>query len=324
MGFLLVVVVLVVGAIVAAAAFGALGQYRQEVKDPDTLREMGWDCLRREKVHAGLIYFQRAAEMGHAGAAYDMGLMRLTGRGGPKNFGEAFRWFQLGAERGYADAQCDLAGMYEHGVGRDVDVAAAYHYYRLAADQGHEPAVEPAEKFEAVAAHPQVAYEDGYNNEEINAIRLAVMLHYSNLGTMEGLKRSVEFGNREAALNVSLMYRKQADDRRAYEWMLKATEMGNKMAKLMLRMMRPEYNPSKEWFQETVILFEAAQAGDSGKQYEVGRRFHEGIDVDVDRTEAAFWFWISYKYPPSREALDSIPRDHWPEELRDLDLSEIA
>jgi len=324
MGFLLVVLALIVAAIVASAAFGALGQYRQEVKDPDTVRALGWSCLRRGKTKAALIYFQRAAQMGHAGAAYDMGLMHATGRAGPQSFAEAFRWYQLAAERGYAEAQCDLGEMYEQGVGVDVDLTGAYHYFRLAADQGHEPALEPVKKFEDVAAQPELAFGKGYTEEEIRAMRGAVCTHYYNLATREGFERAVEYGDREAALNLSVMFLRDGDGARAYQWMRTATDMGNKMAKLVVRMMRPENHPSKERLRELFTLFEAAKAGDPAKQYEVGRRFLDGTEVDADPTEAVFWFLWSYKYPPSRAALDSIPREYWPEEFRDEELPAIV
>lgn len=322
MGFLLVVLALVVGAIVVAAVFGALGQYRQELKDPDAVYDLGMSCFERGKHNAAMIYFQRAAQMGHAGATYFIGLMHITGRGVEQNSAEAFRWYQLAAERGLVDAQCDLAELYQEGIGVDVDLTGAYHYYRLAADQGFDAAVAKAKEFEDVAANPELACE--YSAEDVRAMRIAVTTHHHNLGTMEGLKRAVEFGDREAAFNVSLMYLNDADDLRAYEWMRTASEMGNKLAKLVVRMMRPENRPSKERLRESFILYEAAKAGDPAKLHEVGRRFLEGVDVDVDPTEAAVWFLMSYKHPPSRAALNSIPRDNWPEEFRDEELPEIA
>ena len=77
-----------------------------------------------------------AAEQGHAGAQYNLGLMYGTGRGVPQDDAEAVRWYRLAAEQGNATAQLNLGVMYGNGESVPQDDAEAVRWYRLAAEQG--------------------------------------------------------------------------------------------------------------------------------------------------------------------------------------------
>ena len=58
-----------------------------------------------------------AAEQGHAGAQYNLGLRYATGRGVPEDDAEAVRWYRMAAEQGHAGAQYALGFMYATGRG---------------------------------------------------------------------------------------------------------------------------------------------------------------------------------------------------------------
>ena len=46
------------------------------------------------------MWFRRAAEAGHRGAARALGMLHLTGAGVPRDSEEAARWFRVSAEAG--------------------------------------------------------------------------------------------------------------------------------------------------------------------------------------------------------------------------------
>ena len=89
-------------------------------------------------------WWQEAAELGHAGAQYNLGYMYYRGHFLGEHFvgdaAEAIRWWQKAAAQGHAGAQYSLGFMYRNGqlVSRD-DVKAA-EWYQQAADQGHAAA----------------------------------------------------------------------------------------------------------------------------------------------------------------------------------------
>ena len=62
-------------------------------------------------------WFRKAAEQGHAGAQYNLGLKYARGEGVPKDDAEAVSWYRKAAEQGHAGAQFNLGLMYARGEG---------------------------------------------------------------------------------------------------------------------------------------------------------------------------------------------------------------
>lgn len=78
----------------------------------------------------------RLAKLGDIRAEAQLGWMYATGRGVPQNFYEAGRWYYLAAQRGHGGAQFELGLMYnkgEQGVPRDL--VLAYYWLNLSASQ---------------------------------------------------------------------------------------------------------------------------------------------------------------------------------------------
>lgn len=194
---------------------------------------------------------------------------------------------------------------------------------RPTSGKGFEPALEHVEEFEeSVQEGWQIMENYGGSREASQERRRAVIWYLRGLGTIEGLERAISAGDRDSALNLSLMYVTgnhvpKKDTQRAYEWMQKAAEMGNVKAGLLLKSVQPDSQVSLAELQPTMDLCDRAAEGDEASRYEIGRRYLEGINVDPDPTAAALWLLISYKYPPSRAALELVPREQWPEEFRD-------
>jgi len=76
------------------------------------------------------------AELGHADAQYNLGVMYEKGRGVTQDYKEAFKWYRLAANQGVANAQFNLGVMYDTGKGATQDHKEAVRWWRLAAKQG--------------------------------------------------------------------------------------------------------------------------------------------------------------------------------------------
>jgi TPR repeat protein len=85
----------------------------------------------------GVKWFQKAAELGHAGAQYLLGLCYAEGEGVRRDYAEAVKWLQKAAEQGLADAQSRLGWCYYDGEGVRKDYAEAVKWFQKAAEQGH-------------------------------------------------------------------------------------------------------------------------------------------------------------------------------------------
>jgi uncharacterized protein len=77
------------------------------------------------------------AEHGDLVAQFDLGFLYDSGRGVPRDYGEAMKWYRLAAEKGHAVAQYQLGTMYADGRGVPRDHAEAGKWYRRAAQQGY-------------------------------------------------------------------------------------------------------------------------------------------------------------------------------------------
>ncbi|SVE46259.1 uncharacterized protein METZ01_LOCUS499113 [marine metagenome] len=76
------------------------------------------------------------AEMGHAGAQYNLGVMYNNGFGVSQDNKRAAGWYTLAAEQGHAEAQFNLGQMYRQGFGVSQDYKRAAGWFSLAAEQG--------------------------------------------------------------------------------------------------------------------------------------------------------------------------------------------
>ncbi len=85
---------------------------------------------------AAAAWWRKAAAQAHAGAQYQLGLQNKHGWGVEAYMGEAMRWYRQAAEQNYASAQYNLGLIYANGRGVKPDTAEAAGWYRKAADQG--------------------------------------------------------------------------------------------------------------------------------------------------------------------------------------------
>ena len=96
--------------ILALAAMGHRG-------DADAWNELGKIFHDEGDMSCAAKNFRKAAELGHAVAQYNLGLMTLYGRGISKSAEEAAKLFEQSAKGGYPYAQGILGHMYKQGKG---------------------------------------------------------------------------------------------------------------------------------------------------------------------------------------------------------------
>lgn len=78
---------------------------------------------------------EKAAELGHAAAQFNCGVMNYHGKGTAMDKATALHWFEQAAEQGYVKAQFNCGLLYDRGEGTAVDKARAKAYFQMAADQ---------------------------------------------------------------------------------------------------------------------------------------------------------------------------------------------
>lgn len=103
-------------------------------------QELGWQGTRKD-LPAAIGWFRRAAENGHASAAYKYAAYLEAGEGVGVDLPAARHWYGIGAEAGNADAQFQVARMLDAGEGGPADPVAAQRWLERAAMQGHPEAL---------------------------------------------------------------------------------------------------------------------------------------------------------------------------------------
>ncbi len=87
--------------------------------------------------YAGAVsQWRRAADLGDASAAYNLGVMALTGRGAAKDQAEATRWFARAAKAGHPGGMVNYGLSLLNGYGGPVDQSQGVRWLRAAAAAG--------------------------------------------------------------------------------------------------------------------------------------------------------------------------------------------
>lgn len=214
------------------------------------------------------VWYEKAANQGHASAQYVLGIMYGAGRGVSQDNVKAAEWIQKAAEHGHADAQSSLASNYF----RAQDYAGAAKWWHLAAEQGH--------------ADSQYRLALCYYNGE------GVLQDYAKAA--ERYRLAAEQGHVDAQNNLGLMYTNgegvPQDDAKAVEWYRLAAEQGHvySQSNLALKYLKGEGVPqdnvkASEWYRL------AAEQGHAEAQHWLGLLYGNGRGVPQDNAEAVKW-----------------------------------
>jgi len=85
-------------------------------------------------------HFRDAAALGHANAAYELGLAYAAGDGVPEDLEQSARWINRAADLGDSSAQFLVGSSFYGGIGVEQDVPRGLSFLERAAVQGHPKA----------------------------------------------------------------------------------------------------------------------------------------------------------------------------------------
>jgi hypothetical protein len=95
-----------------------------------------YQTLSSDKAQAARL-FQQAADRGHAGAQYYLGMIYEQGAGVPKDVAAALNWYRQSATNGYVEAGMTLGNFYSDGLEAKPEYVEAFVWYGVAAAQGN-------------------------------------------------------------------------------------------------------------------------------------------------------------------------------------------
>jgi TPR repeat protein len=120
---------------IPSAAIGA--NLTQSMKmNADEYFKLGEQEATQNNHVASAVWYQKAAEAGHAEAQCKYGACYFRGLGVAKNEREAIQWYQKSADQGFAQAQYYLGSALFHGRGVDKDIRRGIELHLKAAEQG--------------------------------------------------------------------------------------------------------------------------------------------------------------------------------------------
>ncbi len=269
--------------------------------------------------------FTSAADRGHVGAQYHLGLCYLNGNGVAVNKEEAVRWFYKAVEQGHVNAQYHLALCYYNGNGVGVNEKEAVYRFEKAAKQYHADAQYHLGlcclNGEGVAKNEKEAVEwfkKAERQGNVNARAYLGFCYEYGKGVKADIKEAGEFYRKviiskdeiaeEALLNVAALF--PANDKEAKEKNIVVKHFptdveyigtGNPMASasaygfLSLQEMKDSASVSKLFHTslETIRLKRlkvAAANGNSEAQYNLGIYYENVKKVDL----AIGWYTLAY------------------------------
>jgi TPR repeat protein len=249
--------------------------------------------------------YSRAAELGHAGALHNLGLMYESGRGIAKDETKAADYYRRAADEGNPDAQYSLGVIYEFGRGVPKDEAIAAEWYRRSAEQGDAEA--------QYYLGCRYAEGRGVRKDDARALRwllesasqgnaeaqykLGVMydegqgVTQSHTKALEMYHKSADQGHADAQCNLGVMYHYgrgvRENHTKAIEWYQKSADQGHADSQCNLGLMyengqgvRKDDAKAVEWYRKS------AEQGRASGQFNLGDMYEHGTGVDKDLAEA--------------------------------------
>lgn len=103
----------------------------------EAMFQRAYDLNDRGHYAEAFLLYQKLADLGHAKAQFNLGVMYDLGQYVAQNYAQAVSWYCKAAEQGNANAQYNLAFKYQTGQGVIKDDTKAAYWYRKAAEEGN-------------------------------------------------------------------------------------------------------------------------------------------------------------------------------------------
>ncbi|MDA0240747.1 MAG: tetratricopeptide repeat protein [Proteobacteria bacterium] len=148
LGFRLLILALIVGWVMTPQARAEGQEFENSVA-----------MFNKGKIQDALKIWKKLAEVRHPDAMYRIGYLSHLGYGRfyPQSYEEAAVWYQKAADQGHALSQNSLALLYETGRGVGQDYVLAYMWFSLAARQGVKGASQSCDQIATKLVPPKLA-----------------------------------------------------------------------------------------------------------------------------------------------------------------------
>ncbi len=239
-----------------------------------------------------IIWYEKAAKSGDAGAMTSLGFIYLTKR---KDDAKAFEWFGKAADKGNAVAMSMLARLYEQGRGVPKDEAKSFEWAKKAADKADD--------------NGATAYD-------------LAQMYFAGAGTRQDFveaahwyRKSAEKGFTPAMIKLAQIYTAgmglAQDPARGLEWARQAAEAGSPVAMyqvgthhLLGNGSPPDPLKAKQWYEK------AANAGEAEAMFGLSYIYDKGLGVTANPGMAADWMVLAIR-EKSFQAAESVMHTPW-------------
>lgn len=274
--------------------------------------EKGGYLIRNNQLTEGLQWLDKAAQLGHADAAFELGSLYEAGLGVPKDYDRAKTYYDLAVAKGHRNAHFNLALLLNNGQVPFSDLQQSRELMQVIAQQGdmeaqYVLATLLESSLHTVEAQPaqSVLWLQRAANKGHGKAQLMLGMHYLKGRHLarnpaiahDLLSRSANQGISGAQFNLALMYERgdgiAADTAKALRWYESAAALGNANAQQNLGI---KYLVGEELAANTPkaldLLSRAATAGLRNSQFLLGQLYQSGYEgkVIVDLAKAERWY----------------------------------
>lgn len=194
----------------------------------------------KEKYDDAILYYEYAAENGHAAAQMALSDCFYYGRGCDANESSALSWCEKSAEQGHLRAQQMCASMYENGTGCEADTEKALYWYKQCLQGTDGPEAEPLRRAISrltPATEEPVATPNTTQATAPGATLLEKAAACRQTNPEEALRlyeQVAESGHAGAQYQCGYMYFHgegcECDFEKAYHWFRQPADLGNPQA----------------------------------------------------------------------------------------------
>jgi TPR repeat protein len=261
---------------------------------------IGVECYKKRDYINAAGWFEKAAELGHMQAQYNLGVAYYEGDRIGQDYIKAKEWLEKAALQGHARAQYGIGFMYYSGEGIDKDYKQAKYWFKKAIKQGDV----------------QAEYSLGliyYSNDDISKKVKALECFENALEQIDKLQDletqfNAKFNLLELKYNLGVRYHNgrgvEQDYTKAKEWYEKALQKSDWLVDTEIESeaqfnlgtlyydglgVEQNYKKAFEWYQK------AAERGHTRAQYNLSVIYYKGQGLKKDIVKAIKWLEESAK-----------------------------